>query len=267
MTHLADLRRFLATPYEVPHLVGEGVLIEASPRYYAGAYVTIKMLRHVGCELPVQLWTDEVPPAALRALAEYRIRPAGRAWTNCTPRTYAILNCGFRRVFVCDADAYPVKSVVDMFARTAEHGAVVWWDVIDGDAFGFNTEGYGLTTPCRHTLYNVQGGAYCLDLERCYAVARLAHYFNERGDIYNHFGCMDQTHLRVAFEYAGVTPFSYTDQRVAKHPSHRVFLNSDGKGTLLVHRTGDKWGEGRRFPDLPLEDVAWGYYAEFTRSG
>src|SRR5258708_4076576 len=60
---------------------GQGIVIAAGGcRYFANAWVCLKMLRHLGCRLPIQLWHlgDEEVDDCLRLL----VRPLGVEWIN-----------------------------------------------------------------------------------------------------------------------------------------------------------------------------------------
>src|SRR5213078_993226 len=127
-------------PYPPDRFAGRGIVICAGGRrYFACAWVCVRMLRHLGCRLPVELWylgpyemTSEM--AALLAPLDVRCidaravqeeRPARRlgGWEL---KPYAILHARFEEVIFIDADNVPLIDPERLF-ETVEyhrHGAI-----------------------------------------------------------------------------------------------------------------------------------------------
>src|SRR5258708_23628953 len=98
---------------------GRGVVICAGgERLFANGYVCVRMLRHLGCTLPVQFWhLDDEIDEAMRAI----VAPLGVACVNAheverrneEPRRklggwelkpFALLHCPYQEVLLLDAD-------------------------------------------------------------------------------------------------------------------------------------------------------------------
>ncbi len=124
---------------------GRGIVIcGGGPQYFLPAWVNIRMLRHLGCDLPVELWhlgTDEVNDdmrslvAALGGVTcvdafetppGHATRIAGGWELKC----YALLRSRFREVLLLDADNFPVVDPSFLFdvPQYLEAHAVFWPD-------------------------------------------------------------------------------------------------------------------------------------------
>ena len=123
---------------------GRGIVICAGGvRYNACAWVTINMLRWLGCKLPIEVWYrgfyeyDEawlglVEPLGVHAVDADEVR-ARRPHPNLGGwqlKPYAILNSRFREVLLLDADNVPVVDPTYLFElpEFKAHGSVFWPD-------------------------------------------------------------------------------------------------------------------------------------------
>lgn len=253
----------------------QAVCTLTSPKYHPGTYVTLKMLRHVGYNGPVIVWHKraEPLPKCITELAECRtvesVVPDCETEFKQWHRSAILLSNVVRKVFWMDADSYPVKPIDNCFADLKHCGCVFWQDVETGDPF--DPAMYGLKDA---NSFTPQGGNLLFDLSNrnIYQGVALAHWFNVRERYYFPGLVGDQTQLRAAWALLGLPSFRYS-----QHPVQRthdvVFLHQSPEGDpLIVHRTGAKFAEpgvfplqpATRFDDLPLEDVAWGYFQEFA---
>lgn len=250
-------------PEPVPTLAGTGVVMVTDRRFEASAYVSLSMLRRV-YDGPVQIWHhSNYDPSKLRiGDTTFHTLPGPRfQWTD---RTHAMLNSGLRYVLHLDSDVYPVQSLDPVFNAAEDHGECVWRDHTTGDFFLPRI--YGLATDTVSTTFTPQCGAMALDMMKHWNIAREVHWYCEHGSYYFQFNpSYDQPQWRAAFARHGVTPYRFSDDRVAvKHGI--VFLHNDATGaTVFVHRTGAKFGiNDHRLDDVPGENDAWEFYNAFT---
>ncbi|TMQ05914.1 MAG: hypothetical protein E6J91_39355 [Deltaproteobacteria bacterium] len=240
-------------PYPPDRFAGRGIVICAGGRrYFACAWVCVRMLRHLGCRLPVELWylgpyemTSEM--AALLAPLDVRCidaravqeeRPARRlgGWEL---KPYAILHARFEEVIFIDADNVPLIDPERLF-ETVEyhrHGAIFWpdfhpldranpiWDVAE--------------VPYRYEP-SFESGQIVVDKRRCFAPLQLTMHYNEHSDYYYQLlaGDKDTFHIawrRLLHEYAMV-PW---DVRAL---GERVMCQHGFDGErIFQHRNNAKW--------------------------
>ena len=107
---------------------GKGIVICAGVNYLESAYVVVRLLRHFGTALPIEIWhagEDEIPPWARPAFMEHDVtfcdimkycpaRPL-KQMRGFPIKTAALLNTRFREVMLIDADCFPVCNLDFLF--------------------------------------------------------------------------------------------------------------------------------------------------------
>lgn len=131
-------------PPESLSLSGRGIITCAGGRYFPPAWVLIRQLRALGCELPIQIWhlgpeeisdsireyvsnVDNVELVDTRAIAhKYNIKRVG-GWES---KIYAIMYSPFKEVLFLDSDNVPVKNPEYLFdsPEYLNTGSVFWPD-------------------------------------------------------------------------------------------------------------------------------------------
>lgn len=123
---------------------GRGIVIcGGGVKYFTNAWVSISMLRHLGCQLPIQLWyqgpneLDDTMKSLVRKLnvqcidaEECRTSSPCNRITGWALKPYAIVNCPFKEVLLIDADNVPISDPTFLFdePRYKNVGAVFWPD-------------------------------------------------------------------------------------------------------------------------------------------
>lgn len=136
----------LNTPYPEDTFSGKGIVTcGGSEKYFVPAVIMIKMLRYLGCTLPVQIWYlgEEEMTQNMRDIAselenvelvdackireEHPIRRLG-GW-EC--KVYAIMYSRFKEVLFIDSDNIPVRDPSYLFNTPLykETGALFWPDL------------------------------------------------------------------------------------------------------------------------------------------
>ena len=123
---------------------GRGIVICAGgPKHLHCGWICIRMLRHVGCTLPIEVWhlgPEEIPDVVkpeLKALNaacidayEVRKQHPARILKGWEVKPYAIIHSRFKEVLFLDADNVPAVNPEYLFdhPRYLETGAVFWPD-------------------------------------------------------------------------------------------------------------------------------------------
>jgi ADP-heptose:LPS heptosyltransferase len=233
---------------------GRGIVLCAGGvRYFANAWVCLRMLRRLGCRLPVQVWhlgrkeMDDRMRALLEPLGvecvdagRVRRRFPARILGGWELKPYALVHSSFREVLLLDADNVPVVNPEFLFdtPQFRRTGALFWPDYDRGrdpDA-GRVWRSCGLRQPDEPEF---ETGQVVLDKHRCWRALRLALWFNEHSDFYYQFLHGDKETFHLAFRklrqpYALVpTPIKALAGTMCQHDFH-------GR-RLFQHRNTDKW--------------------------
>lgn len=265
---------------------GRGVVICAGGlRYFANAWVCIRMLRRAGCRLPVQLWhlgELEMTPAMKAAIAplgvecvdafEVRKRHPARRLGGWELKPYAILHCPFEEVILLDADIVPLidpETLLDTpeYRRT---GALFWPDI------GRLAPDASIWTLCGVEYRDepeVESGQIVVDKARCWAPLRLALWYCGHSDFFWRHVNGDKETLHLAFRTLGHA-YAMPERGVHVLPSPVHTMPGvlcqhgfDGR-RIFQHRVGVKWsydGDNPRIPGFEREDECLEHLAELRR--
>jgi ADP-heptose:LPS heptosyltransferase len=255
---------------------GRGIVIcGGGIKYLPGAWVCIRMLRQLGCLLPIQLWhlgpaeVDrqikalfcEVGVECVDALALRKTHPARRlgGWEL---KAYALLHSPFREVLLLDADNVPVANPEYLFEtpQFQKIGAIFWPDYGQFKKTQVIWDICGLKRPADPEF---ESGQIVVDKKRCWKALCLALWFNEQSDFYYQHLLGDKETFHLAFRRLG-QPFA-----MPKTPIHRLvgtMCQHDFKGRrVFQHRNTDKWNlffHNHRVPDFWYEEDCRGFVQE-----
>ncbi len=268
---------------------GRGVVIAGGgDRFFASLYVTIRALRHVGCELPIQVWylgrKDEMPADRQALLAPYQVecidadrvrrRHPARKLDGWELKAFAALHSRFEEVLFLDADCYPCRNPEFLFDRPdyREQGAIFWPDLAPFDA-RLKWPAFGVADPQRPG--SVESGQFVVNKRLCWQPLNLAWFYNDHSDYYYRYGYGDKHTFQVAWarcerSFVMWQPTAlWQDVAYVHHGPDRL--------PLFVHRCADKFRSkseafatpqqhaGQAFhPRLPLERECWGWLGELA---
>jgi hypothetical protein len=265
--HIEALRHLLTVDLpEPPPMQGDGVLIVGGGKYWLMAVLSVRMLRSTGCTLPVQVWyrgaEEPVNPADVEGLdvrlvdshahaqslpPEQRPRIL-RGWEN---KTYAMLHCGWRRIFYLDADAYCLADPTLLFDLSDDR--IVYWVDLPDTANHVRWSAFGMEVPQGNRVPMIQGGQVLIDMHLFWREFVLAHWLNQHSDYSYQHGYGDQDQWRVAL---ALTQGSYRVLGFAQW-QHPAFTYVWEGVCWLVHRCRGKFFPGQKLPDrndaLPRE--------------
>jgi len=243
-----------------------GVVICAGGQYLQCAWVCIRMLRKLGCKLPIELWhlgVDEMDENIRLLLKQFGVRcvnafdvrkrhPA-RELAGWPLKAYAIKHCKFEEVLLLDADNVPVQNPDYLFETHAyQHsGAIFWPDIRRG------------ITPIVWKLFGIpyirepefESGQIIINKRRCWRALCLALWFNEHGDFYYRHILGDKDTFHLAFRKLRKS-FSLIHTSVERIPG--TMCQHDFKGRrIFQHRNQYKWllnGSNQQVPGFQYED-------------
>jgi hypothetical protein len=257
---------------------GRGIVIPAGgAKYFPCAWVCIRMLRHLGCTLPIQLWhlgESELTPDMRRLVeplgvecidaAKVRELHPVRILNGWELKAYAIIHCPFRQVLLLDADNVPVVDPEFLFdtPQFAEHGAIFWPDF---GRLAATRKIWALTGVDYRDEPEFETGQIVVDKQRCRRALALALWMNEHSDFwYEHIhGDKETFHFawrRLGMEYAMVPHgIEALDGVMCQH---------DFQGRrIFQHRNMAKWTliENPTIPGFIFEPLCLGFIEELRR--
>lgn len=291
-------RHILKNPPPAPQGEGRGIVIAGGGRYWPSAYVTIRMIRHMGSKLPIQLWyfgrrgekdqfyEDLVRPLGVECIDADEMRKSKpyRILNGFEVKMYAAVHSPFAEVLFLDADSYPVQNPDRLFdcPDYRETGAIFWPDMKEANSWTkwdfWGVEKFGPDA-------GFETGQYVLNKSQVWPMVNLALWYNEHSD-----WCYGKsTPKRDGGDYGDKGPariaFAMARHRVSMLNMHVRWgslsltqLDEQGR-PLFVHRCCNKFAfEKNSFSttpqknggpvknlSLPFEDVAWGYFEELER--
>lgn len=257
---------------------GRGVVIAAGgPVYLPCAWVCVRMLRHFGCSLPIEMWhlgPDEMPGPVRRmleplgvwtvdAMEVHRTHPV-RQLDGWSLKPYAIMHSRFRDVLMLDADNVPIVDPTFLFdtAEFRKRGAIFWPD-------------YHRLAPHR-SIWRVTGvpyrdepefesGEIVVDKAACWRELSLAMWMNEFGDFFYRHVYGDKETFHMAWRKLR-RPYAMT-----RHPLvslSKVMCQHDFDGRrIFQHRNFAKFsltGPNKRIDGFLHEEQCFAYLRELA---
>lgn len=273
-----------------PEFAGRGVVIAAGGPYWASCYVTIRMLRHVGCELPVEVWylgekeRDEryerllSPGVTFHDIEAHPARASRRMVRGFGTKLFAVVNSRFEEVLSLDPDSYPVADPTSLFedSQYRRLGGIYWPDLDFTDGWTkWKVWGCESRGPC-----GLETGQYLVNKGLAWQPLKLAEWYDDHADFYygnppTHPGAdygdkgphraawakLRRDYVMYATEAVRVAGIAYVQPGPTSEPMfvHRC----QSKFTLEPRHfaTTPQHGENIR-GDLPGEEAAFGFLAE-----
>ncbi len=279
---LAEVVR-LTEGIAAPERSGQGVLIVGGGKFWPGVVISCRLLREVGYDGPIHVWhMGKSEPVNLADVVGLNVtvvdaedyvsrmpphqRP--RKLGGWEAKSFAIMHCGFEKVFYLDADAYVVRDPSPLFSLLNDSPFAYWqepYDNVWGPYHGLHPATIREVTP-------VQSGQMLIDVRRFWREIVIARWIDDHADYFcprtseprkywHQFG--DQDSWRVALAY---THQKRTVVGPAKWKDFYFTYKHDNED-IIVHRCGSKLipGTKPRWDDtLPLEKRVEGLWAELT---
>jgi hypothetical protein len=268
---LARATNFLKYLEDVPAEAYEGrgiTICGGGIKYFTCAWVCIKMLRQLGCDLPVEIWylgpdefSDEmkslVAPLGVTCIDAHEVRNQHpvRTLNGWELKPYSIIHSRFKEVISIDADNVPVKNPEFLF-ETGEYkrtGCIFWPD------YGRLSEERSIWSICDIPYRDepeFESGQIFVDKERCWKALNLTMHYNEYSDFYYNYVHGDKETFHMAFRKVG---HEYSmPSRGIRNLNDKVMCQHDFDGErVFQHRNLAKWslyGENIRIAGFKFEE-------------
>lgn len=244
---------------------GRGIVIcGGGIKYGTCAWVTIRVLRKLGCKLPIEVWSlneDEHDPHWAKlakpfgvttvCAADVQTRHPHSNLRGWQLKPYAMLHSRFREILLLDADNVPVSDPTFLFDEPEYQsaGAIFWPDSpntptppqsIQWKVFGVD---YRADSP-------QESGQVLVDKGRCWKALNLCNWYNEQSHFFYEYVYGDKDTFRFAW-YRMQQPIAWVPV-VPDTGVPRTFGQRDFQGQVLFqHRIGHKWslyGRNQRIP-------------------
>jgi FkbM family methyltransferase len=258
---LAHIPRYPENKY-----AGRGIVtIAGGQTYFSGGYVLCKLLRHLGCKLPIQVWfldRSEMDPymqsliegigpdiSCVDASVFLPEKPPHLGGWEC--KVYSILHCPWQEVLFLDSDQVPVKDPTYLF-DTQEYeaaGTILWPDFYSDGGWDITTQAFkaaGLPFPkegaefydklrdkikVRGGYIPVESGQLLIDKKRSWTALQICKLMNIHSNFWYQYIYGDKSTFYLAWNRTHTT--------YAVPPSCGWLGNNDGGCFLQKDFTGE----------------------------
>jgi hypothetical protein len=239
------------------------------------------MLRHLGCQLPIELWylgkreMDDQMQALLSPLGvacidavKLRRKIPARILNGWELKAYALVHSSFEDVLLLDADNVPVMNPEFLFEtrKFQSRGAIFWPDYGKGG----NPKAAPVWRSCglrQPREPEFESGQLVVSKRRCWRALCLSLWFNEQSDFYYQYIHGDKETFHLAFRKMR-QPYFLVPTPI--HPLEATMCQHDFKGRrIFQHRNLDKWdldGRNRRIQDFWFESDCLAYLARLRKA-
>lgn len=283
--------------YPAEKHAGRGIATCAGGRYFPIALASIKILRRIGCVLPVEIWhlPDEViepwMSEAVKGLGcVFRTSRDMRINGGWNLKARAILESGFAEVIYLDADCYPVTDPSDFFSKPEflDKGCI-WFP--DPPRFNLLPEVWKIMGLEHEDTATFESGMAVVDVRKSWGALVVADWLCQHGDYY--FG-LGKAQEHTVDGWRGQYPWGDKDMfflayRLTRTPYHlverpydtrepaAVHFDTDLKTPRFIHRISGKGvfdeaafpaaiaPDAQRNNGIPNEDLYWSAVEEVKK--
>lgn len=193
-----DAARICSSEYPAERFKGKGIIVcGGGPKYFPSLYVNLRMLRLIGCTLPVEVFyigmkemdcrmrdileaIDDVKCIDAVSLEKtYPIRIHG-GWES---KVYSIINCSFEEVLMMDADNTALVDPRFLFnsGPYKEHGAILWPDY---SCWVHDKTMWKILGLEYIDEWQIESGQVMVNKKRCWNEINMAKHYCDHSDYY-----------------------------------------------------------------------------------
>ena len=272
---LLDAVAALEFPFPPARFSGRGIVIcGGGEKYLPSAYVLVRMLRHLGCALPVEVWHlgEAEMPETMRVLFAQlgcvcvdgllvrKVHPVRRL-AGWELKCFSIMHSAFEEVMLIDADNCPVRNPEFLFdtPEYARYGAIFWPDYtrfFEGQAV------WAASGIAYRDEPEFESGQIVVDKRRCWKALNVAMHLNEYSDWWYRIVHGDKETFHLAWRKIG-QDYAMPDRGV--EPLEATMLQFDFEGErLFQHRNFAKWklADNKHIVGFKLEKECMQFVAE-----
>lgn len=250
-------------------------------RYGACSWVLIRLLRHLGCDLPIEVWSlddEESDPEWEALVAPYNVRCVN---ARIAPRpllpgehagwrlkSHAVLYSRFREVLFLDADNVPTRNPEYLFESPQYRltGTVFW---PDPEKFSTSVDS------ARWEVFGVpyrpgpdqESGQLLINKERCHRALQLCNWYNTHSDFFYRHVYGDKDTFRYAWHRLE-QPISWPGRYASEDLYGTLCQHDFHNEVLFQHRFWKKWslyGRNPRIPGFQHEQLCLSFLDELRR--
>jgi len=260
------LRRFKSTNFQYPEQTYEGrgiVMCAGGSKYFPSAWVSINLLRRVGCDLPIELWylnqteMDEEMISLLKPLDVVcidasqiaKLHPC-RKLLGWELKPYAIIFSRFAETMLLDADNIAVKNPAWFFdsPQFVETGCIFW---PDRGSISPQAEILSICELPSKSTREFESGQIFIDKKRCWKALQLTMHMNEFSGFYYTKVHGDKETYHMAWEILN-QKYSMTSYPVKEMTHPEWYKGGWGAGLFQHDFQGNLAFEHRGFDKINL---------------
>jgi len=231
---------------------GQGIVICAGGlTLFTCAWVSVRMLRDLGCKLPVEIWyldESELDPAMEKLIAPFgvecfnasvvRVKHPVRRLNGWALKPYSILHSKFSEVLFLDADNVAVANPEYLFhcAPYKRTGVVLW---PDNQLLEELNPVWELSGVEFQKIMAFESGQILIDKRRCWKSLALTVWINSHSDFFYRLLYGDKDTFYLALHKLGQ---NYSRPAFPLKELKATFCQHDFKGKrIFQHRNRAKW--------------------------
>lgn len=250
-------------------------------KYGACAWVLVKLLRHLGCQLPIEVWTlndDEFDPDWVRL-----VEPLGVTCVNAASvlkehphrrlggwelKPYAILHSRFQEVLFLDADNVPVRDPTYLFESSPyQKTGTLFWPDPEHFRTPLDSPRWSIFGTVPRESPDQESGQLLIDKARCWRALNLCNWYNEHSDFYYQHVYGDKETFRFAWQRLN-QPISWPSKFASGNLLFTLQQHDFDDEVLFQHRFYRKWslyGHNTAIPGFVHEELCLGFLEELRR--
>jgi hypothetical protein len=261
-------RKIITSEYPSERFKGKGIVVcGGGPKYYPSLYVNLRLLRLIGCQLPVEVYyigRKEMDFKMIEILesienvkcidavsleAQYPIRTHG-GWES---KVYSIINSSFEEVLFMDADNTALRNPEYLFQEPEylKHGAVLWPDY---DCWVHDKNMWKILGMEYSDEPQIESGQVLVNKKECWHQINMAKYFCDYSDFYFKLFYGDKEAFHFGWRFLGA---NYGQPGKPDWVNDCIIAQKDFSGSwLFSHRAQSKFKMDKSHKitiDMPYE--------------